>query len=64
MPMREHKVGLPWRFEKLFRARYDSIIDEPLPDRCVELIRALHDRERVARNKNAESRAAPKSREP
>jgi len=35
-----------------------------LPDRCVELIRALHDRERVARNKNAESRAAPKSREP
>jgi hypothetical protein len=53
--MREHKARRPWQLGKLLHVHYDCIVDEPLPDRWVELIRALHDRERLARKKDTDA---------
>ena len=57
--MREHRASLLRSLRELLHIHYDSIVEEPLPDRWVELIHALNERESRENDKDANAGAAP-----
>jgi hypothetical protein len=56
--MIENRTLLFWRLAKMLRVHYGRIAEEPLPDRWVELIHALNERDRSLRQHRARDKDA------
>jgi hypothetical protein len=60
-PMPQPRPPIVERLKSALHARYDSILNEPLPERWVDMIHRLNEQERLQRE-NAEQAATVRSR--
>jgi len=63
--MRKHGARSASQLGKLLRVHYNTIVNEPLPERWIELIRALTERGQFTRDKDndPDGGAAPEGKE-